>query len=63
MGGFEGNEKMDVIRHATNAMGQSIETFDDTSEIGMEFGAPRGGNQRFPVLGGEDQVVIERGVG
>ena len=63
MGGFEGDQQVDMIRHAANAMRESIESFDDSAEIGVEFGAPWGGDHRFPVLGGEYQEVMERGVG
>ena len=63
MGGFEGNEKMDVIRNTTDALWLCVEAFDDSAEIGMEFGTPRGRDDRFPIFRREYQVVMERGVG
>ena len=53
---------MDMIGHATDSLWERIETFGDTTEVGVEFGTPRGGDHGFPVLGGKDEVVMKAGV-
>ena len=63
MGGFEGNEKMDVIRNTTYALWLCVEAFDDSPEIGMEFGTPRSRDDGFPIFCCEDEVVMKGGVG
>ena len=63
MGGFERDQQVDMIRHTTDSMRESIETFGDPAEVGVKFGAPRGGDHRFPVFRREDEVVMKGGVG
>jgi hypothetical protein len=54
---------MDVVRHAADALGKGSETFDDSTQISVEFVPPTGVDCRFPVFGGEDQMIMQRGMG
>src|SRR5690606_17831064 len=63
MGGFQGYQKMDVIRDSTDSLRQRIESLHHSAEIGMEFGSPGCADGRLPVLRREDQVIMKTGVG
>lgn len=63
MGGFQGSEKMDVIRNTTDSLWLGVEAFDESSEVGVEFGTPGGRDHRFPIFRREDDVVMKGSVG
>ena len=54
---------MDMIRHAADALGVCIQSIDDPAKIGMEFVPPFSGEERFAVFRGEDEMVMEGGMG
>jgi len=63
MSGLERDQKVNVIRDATDSMRECVETFDDPAKVGMEFVAPGRGNDRFAILRRKDQMVMKAGMG
>ena len=63
MRGFETNKKMDMIRDTTNALGNTMQSFDRAAEILVKTCSPFGSDERLAVLGGENKMVEKGCVG
>ena len=51
MRGFQSDEQMHVIGHATDGLGNSVHVLNDATEERMQPFAPCGNDQRYAILG------------
>ena len=54
---------MRVIIGAANGFGDTVDVFNDASEIGMQSITPRRCDDALTVLGAEDQMLMEGKMG
>jgi hypothetical protein len=53
------NQKMNMIRRATNAFALPTKSVNGASQILMQTRTPRCGNQWFAVFRGENQMIVQ----
>ncbi len=57
MGGFEGDEQMNVIGHTSDTLRNGIQASSAAAEVFVEAVAPGRGDRWFTMLGREDDVI------
>ena len=62
-GRFQGDEKVNVIRHAADSLGVCVQAIDDAAKIGVEFVPPFLVEDGFAVFRREDEMVMQAGMG
>ena len=60
---LQAGQDMHMIGHASDRMGVTIHVSDDSPQVGMESWEKLAREPCLAVLGGEDEVVVEGGVG
>ena len=63
MRGAQTNEQMHMVGNAADGLWNAVEAMDDAAEKGMQSLAIRGGDDRAAILGGKDEMVVERKMG
>jgi hypothetical protein len=63
MGRLETYQKMDMIGHSSNALWRSVHTTNSPAEVFVKALPPLRGNDGFAVLGGENNMIEQAGVG
>jgi hypothetical protein len=53
------DEQMNVICDAAEAFGNTAQSFDGAAQVLEEAWPPVGGDERFAVLGREDEMIVE----
>ena len=56
------HQQMNVILDPTDPLGESVQVFDDASEILVQSFFPRLVNQRGSMFGAEGDVIVKTGV-
>jgi hypothetical protein len=59
---IQGNQQMDVVGYAANALGHAIQTADRSAQVFVKPGPPVAGNQTLSILGGKYKMVVKAGV-
>ncbi len=59
MGGFQSDQKVNMVGHTANALRKSAETGDGTAQIFVQASTPFRRNDGFAFLRCEDQMVVQ----